>query len=247
MSNIKKLRKPFATVLLLMLAVTLLALLGLKIYCKLPQENPSGILLSFDDYYEENWEQNFDLFDEYDANVTFFINAGEPTEFCYKAMERGHEIGFHTTKHVNLVEASEEEIWAEAIAPIEVFRKAGIEFTSFAYPYGASSLELDELLLQHYNVVRGGFLYELMPKEKLKKGYVEAKPIDNEYFSSELQFRWVINKMLYEARFNEGTVVSMYTHGVEWGDWCITPPRLEYILKKAKELNLEFYTYKELQ
>ena len=230
---------------LLMVALLLVALLGVKLYCKLPQKNPSGILLAFDDYYEENWEQQFDLLDEYGAKVTFFINAGEPTEFCYKALERGHEIGFHTIGHVELTSATEEEIWAEAIAPIEAFQAGGIELTSFAYPYGAYNAELNELLLQHYNIVRGGFYFELTPKENLKNGYVEAKPIDNECFTSELQFRWVINKMLYQARFNEGTVVSLYSHGVEWGDWCISPERLEYVLKKAKALNLEFYTYNE--
>lgn len=230
-----------------MIGMVLLALLGLKIYCKLPQKNPSGVLLAFDDYYEENWEQYLDLFDKYDAKVTFFINAGEPTEFCYKAIERGHEIGFHTIGHIDVEDATAEERWAEAIVPIESFRKKGIELTSFAYPYGAYTEETNEFLLQHYNVVRGGYYYELLPKENLKKGFVEAKPIDNNKFSSELQFWWVINKMLYSARFQEGTVLPIYSHAIESGETCITPERLEYVLKKAREQNLEFYTYKELQ
>ena len=53
--------------------------------------------------------------------------------------------------------------------------------------------------------------------------------------------------MLYQARWQEGTVVAIYSHGIEYGDWCITPERLEYILKRAKQLNLEFYTFKDLQ
>lgn len=230
-----------------MMGMVLLALLGLKIYCNLPQENPSGVLLAFDDYYEDNWEQYFDLFEEYNAKVTFFINAGEPTEFCYEAMERGHEIGFHTIGHADMEQATEEEIRMEAIEPIETFRKKGIELTSFAYPYGKYTEETNQLLLQYYNVVRGGYYYELVAKENMKKGFVEAKPVDNNIFSSELQFRWVINKMLYAARFQEGMVLPIYSHGIESGEVCITPKRLEYILKKAKKLNLEFYTYKELQ
>lgn len=243
----KRIMKGFGIAVLLMICLILIALSVLKIYCKLPQKNPSGILMAFDDYYEENWEQYFDLFEKYGAKVTFFINAGLPTDFCYDAIGRGHEIGFHTMGHADMEEATAEEIWTEAIAPIEEFRKRGIELTSFAYPYGAYTEETNQKLLQHYKVVRGGYYYEIVPKENLKTGFVEAKPIDNNKFSSDLQFWWVINKMLYSVRFQEGAVLPVYSHAIESGETCITPKRLEYILKRAKELNLEFYTYKELQ
>lgn len=239
-------KKKVAVVLLILIIAGGIFLVRTFIFLP-PQENPSGILLAFDDYYAENWEEHFDLLDEYDANVTFFINAAEPTEFCTKAVERGHEIGFHTKGHVNLREATEEEIYEEAIAPIEVFREKGFELTTFAYPYGDYTDTLNEQLLQYYKVVRGGWHYELNAKEDLKSGLVEARCMDNSYFDSDLHFKLVVNKMLYQARWQEGTVVALYSHGIESGEWCITPERLEYILKRARQLGMEFYTFKDLQ
>lgn len=212
-----------------------------------PQENPSGVLLAFDDYYPENWEEHFDLFDKYDADVTFFINAAEPTEFCTKAVEKGHEIGFHTKGHTDLRDLTEEEIYEEAIDPIEDFREEGIELTTFAYPYGNYTYTINEQLLQYYKVVRGGWHYELYSKEDAKQGLVEARCMDNANFDSDLRFKLTVNKMLYEARWKEGTVVALYSHGIESGEWCITPERLEYILKRADQLGMEFYTFKDLQ
>lgn len=231
----------------LILGIAILVLIGRIFVFLPPQENPSGILLSFDDYYPDNWEANFDLFDKYDANVTFFVNAVTPTDFCFKAVERGHEIGIHTASHMDLVDATEEEIYEEAIEPIEWFLADGIEVTTFAYPYGNYTDPLNELLLQYYKVLRGGWHYELNAKEDLKNGLVEARCIDNANFESDIRFKLIINKMLYEARWSEGTVVALYSHGIEAGEWCITPERLEYILKRAKQLDLEFYTFNELQ
>lgn len=243
----KKSRKKIITVLAAFGGVLVLALAVMVIYIARPQKNPSGILLAFDDYYPENWEAHFELFDKYDVNVTFFINAAYPTDFCYKALERGHEIGFHTMSHVNLTEVPEEEVWQEAVVPVENFKNKGIELTTFAYPYGASTVELDELLLQHYKVVRGGYHYELIPKEQFKSGYVESRPIDNANIPSDMQYKLRIIKMLVEAKLQDGTMVSVYSHGIESGDTCIRPERLEFLFQMADFLNLEFYTYKELQ
>ena len=51
--------------------------------------------------------------------------------------------------------------------------------------------------------------------------------------------------MLTEASQNEGTVLSLYSHAIEGGDWCVMPDRLEFLFQKAQELNLKFYTYKD--
>lgn len=231
----------------LLIGILILFILGRLFIFLPPQDNPSGILLSFDDYYAENWESNFDLFDKYDADVTFFINALFPTDFCYKAIENGHEIGFHTVTHFDLVDEPEDVIYREAIEPIEWFSEGGIEITSFAYPYGKYTDSLNEQLQEHYKILRGGYYYELNSKEDLKSGFIEARCIDNANFESDFRFKLTINKMLYETRWSEGTVVALYSHGIEAGEWCITPERLEYILKRAKQLDLEFYTFKDLQ
>ncbi|MDR2045220.1 MAG: polysaccharide deacetylase family protein [Clostridium sp.] len=207
----------------------------------------SGILLSFDDYSPANWEEYFDLFDEYNVKVTFFINAEAPTDFCEKAVSRGHEIGFHTISHAKLSECTAEQFYAQAIAPIDTFREYGYELTSFAYPYGEYSGWMNEALLKHYETVRGGWYYQLCPKDALQSAFVEAKPIDNYYYASIEKFQGDITQMLTDASQNKGTVVSMYSHAIADGDWCVWPERLEYIFQMAESLNLKFYTYKDLQ
>ena len=227
------------------------AVVGIKWYrgyLREQERNQSGIVLAFDDYMPENGEQYFDLFDEYDAKVTFFVNAISPTEFCEDARARGHEIGFHTTGHANLTELTEEEVYEQAIAPIEAFREAGFEFTTFAYPYGAYTDELNQLLLQHYNVVRGAFKCEPHVKDYMKRGFVESMSLDNANFESREQYEARIVEILtVMSEAEEGAVVPVYSHAIGDGEWCVTEENLEFLLKKAKEMGLKFYTFQELQ
>lgn len=104
--------------------VTAITLGCIKLY-RVRQARQSGILLAFDDYSADNWESRFDLFDKYDVKVTFFLNASEPTDFCYRAIERGHEIGFHSIGHIDACAATDEEIQTQIIDPIDTFRRGG--------------------------------------------------------------------------------------------------------------------------
>ena len=219
-----------------------------RVHLREQERKQSSIVLAFDDYSPDNWEQYFDLFDEYDAKVTFFVNAAYPTEFCEAARKRGHEIGCHTTGHANLTELTEEEIYEQAIAPIAVFREAGYEFTTFAYPYGAYTDELNELLLQHYNVVRGAFKCEPHVKDYMKRGFVESMSLDNANYESREQYEARILEILtVMSEAEEGAVVPVYSHAIGDGDWCVTEENLEFLLQKAKEMDLKFYTFQELQ
>lgn len=234
-------------IILAAIVAAFIIILGIVVIYRHNVENQSGILLSFDDYNEKNWEDHFDLFDKYNVKVTFFINAGEPTDFCTKAISRGHEIGYHTKGHARLTEVSDEEFIEQAIAPIAVFKEKGIELTSFAYPYGAYTEETNEKLLQHYKITRGAYFYHLHQKITYQKGFVESKPIDNVYYETDELFEEDITNMLTEVKENKRTIVSMYSHSIDGGDWCVTEDRLEFIFKKAQELGLKFYIYKDLQ
>lgn len=239
-------KKIVITVLSVLLLTLAIVLGGIKLY-RVHKARQCGILLAFDDYSADNWESYFDLFDKYDVKVTFFVNASEPTEFCFHAIERGHEIAYHTAGHVNLTEITEDEVYQQAIAPIEVFREQGIELTTFAYPYGAYNEKLNELLLQHYNILRGAKRYQMEGKQKMRHGFVESLPIDNVYYSSEEEFHSRIDSVLKDLNNNKGAVVGLYSHAIGGGDWCVKEERLEYLLKRAKEMGIQFYTYQELQ
>lgn len=219
---------------------------GIKLY-RIHERDQSGILLAFDDYNAENWEQYFDLFDEYDVKVTFFVNAYSPTEFCYNAQDRGHEIGYHTAGHARMPELTENEVYEQAIAPIDVFREQGIELTTFAYPYGAYTEELNHVLLQHYNIVRGAYLCEINGKHNLRKGFVESLSLDNVNYESQEQYEERITGILNEIKAGKGRVVSLYSHAINAGEWCVTEEKLLFLIQKAKEMGLKFYTFQELQ
>lgn len=219
---------------------------GIKLY-RIYQRDQCGILLAFDDYNSSNWEEYFDLFDEYGVKVTFFINAEEPTDFCYRALERGHEIAFHTVEHADLREVSQEEIYRQAIAPIEVFREKGIDLTTFAYPYGHYSEELNEMLLEHYTVVRGAYALQVNNKHALRGGFVESMSLDNVNYESQEAYEAYITEILTQLKQGKANVISMYSHAIAEGDWCVSPDKLRFLFQKADELGLQFYTFQYLQ
>lgn len=228
-------------------AVLLLACAGI-FFAKKTEYNQKGILLAFDDYSAETWREAFDLFEKYDVHVTFFINASEPTDFCTEAAARGHEIGFHTVNHAKLTDVSREEFYAQAIAPIAVFREAGCELTSFAYPYGEYEDWMNEALLKHYQSVRGAWHYQGYYKEQVENGFIESKSIDNISFESTEDYRIQIGEMLDGLNAcDNGTVASMFSHAIGAGDWCISLERLEILFQEAQKRGLKFYTFKELQ
>ena len=232
-----------ATSLLLVIAVILGSV---KLY-RVHRAHQCGIVLAFDDYDAQNWEKYFVLFDKYDVKVTFFVNAYEPTDFCFNAIEKGHEIAFHTAGHAILTGLTEDEIYEQAIAPIETFREQGIELTTFAYPEGLYTQELNEQLLQYYNVLRGAYYCEIVGKHEMRHGFVESLSLDNINYSSDEAYKNRIDSILTELDRNTGAVVGLYSHAISDGSWCVTAERLEYLFQRAKEMGIQFYTYKELQ
>lgn len=237
-----------AACLLLGAALALRAYRNYTVACQAQLRNQKGILLAFDDYNPNSWSEHFDLFDKYDVKVTFFVNLDEPDEFCAEAEKRGHEIGYHTRTHEKLTEASKEEFYEEAIAPIENFRSKGYELTSFAYPYGLYEDWMNEELLKYYSTLRGAYHFMGYYKESLHGGFVEAYPLDNLYFESDEDFRQKVGELLdVLVGCNDGTVASVYSHAISGGDWCITADRLEILFQEAQERDLAFYTFRELQ
>ena len=228
------------------LCLMLIFAVGWKIY-QTNERNQKGILLAFDDASTDSWETAFDLFDKYDVDVTFFVSTPEVLPFFDKALKRGHEIGFHTRVHTNLVQ-NPDLLYSEAIEPLKKFHKAGYHITSFAYPYGAYEDWMNVELLKYYDTVRGAYHYRGAYKKDVKKGFIESYSIDNLHFTSDEEFRAEIIEMLDGlCGCDDGTIVSVYSHAVGSGDWSITPERLEILFQEAEKRDLEFYTFQELQ
>ena len=122
-----------------------------------------GVALSFDDASVHLWYEIRDLFLAYDARVTFFISryAAIPQyhDMVRELANDGHDIAAHSVLHLRAPTYVEEHGLAayladEAVPSIEVLRDAGYDVTSFAYPFGARTSELDDALLEHVPILR---------------------------------------------------------------------------------------------
>ncbi|MDR2783069.1 MAG: polysaccharide deacetylase family protein [Treponema sp.] len=211
------------------------------------QHDDSGVLLSFDDDYLEAWERSFDLFDRYGARVTFFVQ-GKPLDFAKRALARGHDVGYHTIRHLNLSRVSRAVFTEETTSQIAAFRNAGIPLRSFAYPYGFSSPWMHEELFHSFAILRGyGVTFHLYDATVIKQGYIAAKAIDTILYTNDQDFQTIITLMLRTVKFiGNGTILPLCTHNISnRAEWGITPARLEYLLKAAQDLKLTFYCYKD--
>ena len=221
-----------------------------------PMGERSGILLSFDDYHWNTWRQYFDMFDRYGARVTFFIQGSlgqgnsaeadrELVEFCFEALRRGHDLGFHTVNHYDLRRVSRETFHAETIEAAEAFIQAGIPFSAFAFPFGFSQPWMHEALAPFFPFTRGyGRNIRFLDSRSISRGFFASTAVDNIVFPDDSQFENDIRLILLAAKFTGNTIVPFTTHDIsDTVQWGITPGRLEFLLRTARDLQLNFYTF----
>ena len=228
-----------------------------------PVEDEAGILLSFDDNYWHTWRTYFDLFDSYEAKVTFFIQGSLPSylgdginslasseetsliDFCLEARNRGHDLGFHSMSHYDLTKVSRKTFRAETIEAAKTFNKAGIPFSAFAFPFGFSQPWMQEELAPFFLSTRGyGTNIRFYDFETIANRYLISKAIDNIVYPDDVKFENDLFRMLFAVKFSGNHIVPFTTHDIsDTVRWGIKPGRLEFLLKTAQELKLKFYTY----
>jgi hypothetical protein len=123
-----------------------------------------GLALSFDDAAIAAWTTARPLLLQYGARVTFFVTRYHLFTEEGRAQLRdfaadGHEIAAHGVAHLRAPVYVEEHglgayLADEALPSIDILRDDGYEVTSFAYPYGARTGELDRALAAHVPVLR---------------------------------------------------------------------------------------------
>jgi peptidoglycan/xylan/chitin deacetylase (PgdA/CDA1 family) len=124
----------------------------------------AGVALSFDDAYIDHWLSGADLYAEYGARLTFFIayydrlTADQRASLRELAL-RGHAIEAHSVNHLRAPRYVEDHglsayVRDELVPSIDRLRADGFEVTTFAYPFGARTRELDRAILQHVPIVR---------------------------------------------------------------------------------------------
>jgi len=130
-----------------------------------------GIALSFDDTSIAAWLDAMPMFEQYGARVTFFISRYpllKPTEHGWVAelAAAGHDIEAHSVLHLRAPQYVEDNglqayVDDEFQASIDALRADGYPITTYAYPFGARTDELDRTLLSHVKLLRSvTFTYE---------------------------------------------------------------------------------------
>jgi peptidoglycan/xylan/chitin deacetylase (PgdA/CDA1 family) len=168
--------------------------------------------------------------------------------FSHNALNRGHDVGYHSLNHLDLRRVSRETLNRETIEPLEFFRQDGIPILSFAYPYGFSEIWLHEILLQSYSILRGyGTTFRLYSEEQIRAGYVISRAIDNTVIQGDANFQRTILMMLRTVKFlNDGRILPLTTHIISnTAAYGISPSRLEFLFKAVLELQLNFYRYSD--
>ncbi len=225
-----------------------------------------GVVLTFDDRNFDDWLAALPLFEKYDAKATFFISGeikGKALETALALKKAGHAIGSHSVHHLSAVEYLEKHsaakfMEAEVVPQLVAFEKAGIDVTAFAYPMSKNNADTDRELLKVFRHLRTGKGIDseqeirdcdefFVPAARMAEhGLLYGKGIDFAPVRGDRTFE-KIDAALVRAAQN-GEIITLYAHRIVpigKGNF-ITPMALEHVLKKAKSLNLTFYTVDQL-
>jgi peptidoglycan/xylan/chitin deacetylase (PgdA/CDA1 family) len=128
-----------------------------------PIEVKNGaIIISFDDKYVSEWVEHRNLFIEFDIKATFFVCRPHLlTEIEILGLQTlendGHEIGCHSLNHLNALDFDDNPnsyIDTEIAPALNLLTEYGFNITSFAFPYGKSTPEIDTAVSEYFTFVR---------------------------------------------------------------------------------------------
>jgi peptidoglycan/xylan/chitin deacetylase (PgdA/CDA1 family) len=229
-----------------------------------PSSHRAGVTLTFDDHDVDGWFSVRDIYLEYGAKVTFFLDEFHnltPQEINkLKSMEEdGHEIGCHTYSHKGIgrdynydTSRIDEYLQSQIIPALNNMKNAGFNPTSLAYPYGEHEDSFDTAVRDYFPNLRItasdssrtlSQLDEIYHKRGKYYNLLAGDGIDNSY-DNEID---EIRDALLKAR-KEGEIITLYAHQVLYNSsnpYAISPEKLEMIVEIAKNLGLQFYTFKE--
>jgi hypothetical protein len=130
-----------------------------------PGPRRAGIAFAFDDNAVEEWLDARDLLNAHHARVTFFITRYAQLSDAQHAgiaelAAEGHDVQPHTVNHLHArayenAHGVDGYLQDEVLPSIDVLEAAGFpRGTTFAYPFGEHTPELDTAVLQHIERIR---------------------------------------------------------------------------------------------
>ncbi len=232
------------------------------------------LLLAFDDRNFADWERAIPLFEKYGARASFFV-SGEFDPLAVRVsknlMAKGHTIGLHGQKHLNVPEAiatfGKDGWWEKEIAtPRRQADVAYIPVRSFAYPNNRNDAASDEFLLTRFERLRTG-VPGVRPYDPQGKRAKDLKPLatDERLFfpATDLPKRRVLGGVILGEAYNidlddvlasirragERKEVLLFTsHGIHPNAKHIhlKTEWLERILAEAKKCGVEVLGFDDL-
>jgi peptidoglycan-N-acetylglucosamine deacetylase len=228
--------------------------------------NQGGVVITFDDRNFDDWIKALPLLDKYGARATFFISGAidrQSLDAVRQLQSHGHAIGVHGIHHLRAVEYSqersvEEYIRSEILPQVEQLKAAGVSPTSFAYPNSRNNAATDTALLKVLRHLRTGSSVapgeQVSAKDELfvpaarigEHGCLQGKGIDFAPTREDRTFEQLDAALARAAKNRE--IIVLYGHGIASSGKGnhVTPEALERILRKAKDLQLPFYTFDQL-
>ena len=215
----------------------------------------SGIALTFDDCYVDNWYDYLPLLDSFGVKATFYISQYHRLSPAQKnklaiLRSKGHEIAFHTTNHPRMCQYLQafglnNLMQYEIYDDLTKMNQDGFYPKTFAYPYGEHNKILDDRLLKIFKSLRilnGTTDYTLSETATTSNSILYGLGMDKK--SNTLK---TIERTM-ESVSKNNTCLVLVGHRIEQpsSDLQVPYKRLKFILKRAKELNLRFYTVSEI-
>jgi peptidoglycan/xylan/chitin deacetylase (PgdA/CDA1 family) len=223
------------------------------------QKEKAAIAFTFDDCYIDEWYSYRSLFQKYNIHATFFItrphllDSSQIHKLKILASE-GHEIACHGYQHKNVLEyQSEDYINQEVVPALQKMREIGFEPAAFAYPFGASTAEMDSILLNYFKIVRKATYnirdttidqYPEIYANSNNYRIVNAMGIDYNFSISPENFETGIKRALKNKE-----ILIVYAHLMDNsnGDYTIDPEYLEKLFLICQKNQIKSKTMSELE
>ncbi len=219
----------------------------------------SGVVISFDDDYVDEWFEVNNVLEPYDWKATFFVTKFNQlsTAKIQKLKDLkidGHEIGGHGLNHLNapnFISANgTAEYLNQEIIPMEtLMNNNDLPTTSFAYPYGARNTTTDNLLLNRFEIVRGTTYGNANPASQNcyynNNNIVFGLGIDKNY--SHFSISYFLSLLEYAK--NNNKIVIFYAHKpvpTFQNNYETEYQTLIQICNYVKNNNMKFYKISEL-
>lgn len=231
-------------------------------FCDTELKGPGAIVLTFDDKHISDWYKADSIFSKYNWKATFCVTDygkvnEEQKQNLLELQSKGHEIAHHGYKHFNALEyltthTMEEYIQNEITPSLDLMQSDGLNITSFVYPGGVRSVELDIALFDYFTILRGTTYGKKSLNQQdcfLERGgeklLVYGLGIDNHYEQFDIDYFY----KLIEYAANNGIAVIFYGHRIADDDsssYVTSYQTLEKICTYVQEKGVEFLTLKEL-